>query len=285
MSLPVLQGARMNAVAEVASVNLPAAAAMRGITDSTWRTLANVLYPGAAPDSVGMVWDYCQARKLDPLKKPCHIVPMEVKNATTGRYEWRDVVLPGIYEYRITAQRTGEYLGHTKPNYGPTTVYRGVLSVPEFCDFTVYRWNPNARTRVEFPITVYFGEVVALNKEGKPNARWTKAPVQMLTKCAEAAALRAAFPEEIGGEPTAEEMADVRVVDITPATPPAKAKEPAPEGYDTWLADLECVADEGTERLSEVWKGSSNDFRAYLTRNDMHVWEMLKSRATEVIAQ
>jgi hypothetical protein len=47
------------------------------------------LFPGANPNSVLLVWDYCLARKLDPLKKPCHIVPMEVKDAKTGTYEWR----------------------------------------------------------------------------------------------------------------------------------------------------------------------------------------------------
>jgi phage recombination protein Bet len=274
----------MNAVV-AAEIHLPAVASARGIAETTWRTLSNVLYPGAAPESVGMVWDYCQARKLDPLKKPVHIVPMEVKNAITGRYEWRDCVVPGIYEYRTTAQRTGEYLGHSKPAYGPKVDFNGVAA-PEFCDFTVFRWNPGAQQRVEFPITVYFGEVVA-TKDGKPNARWRKAPIQMLTKCAEAAALRAAFPEELGGEPTAEEVEDNRIVaEVVTAAPVAaqvKPDDPKPEGYDSWLADLEAVADEGTARLSATWKASHNDFRTYLTRNQMAVWERLKAKAEEVI--
>jgi len=156
-----------------------------------------------------MVFDYCKARKLDPLKKPCHIVPMQIRG-DNGEYYWRDVVMPGIYEYRTTANRTGEYLGHSKPEYGPIVEYMGVKA-PEWCDITVYRWNTEAKMRAEFPVQVKFSECVGTTwdkkaGEHKVNARWTKAPQQMITKCAEAAALREAFPDELGGTHTAEEM-------------------------------------------------------------------------------
>lgn len=181
----------------------------RGIKAEEWRTLFDNLYAGAKPQSVLMVIDYCRARKLDPLKKPCHIVPMEVRTPN-GEYVWRDVVMPGIYEYRITATRTGLYLGHPKPEYGEIQDCQGVMA-PEWCDFTVYRWNDIAKVRAEYPVRVLFREIVATTRdkktgEGRANARWTKAPHQMLTKCAEAAALREAFPDELGGTHTDDEM-------------------------------------------------------------------------------
>lgn len=191
--------------------HLPEPVKNRGISQVEWATLKNNLYPGASNESVLMVIDYCRARKLDPLKKPCHIVPMRVRDSETGEWAMRDVVMPGIYEYRTTAQRTGEYLGHAIPEYGPAATVLGV-EAPAWCDFTVYRWNPASRMRAEFPVRVRFDEVVAtrFDKETKAevvNDRWSKAPMQMLTKCAEAAALRAAFPDELGGEHTIEEMA------------------------------------------------------------------------------
>ena len=195
----------MNAVVELKQPELPAPVARRNITDAQWRTLVNNLYPGAASESVLMVWDYCVARKLDPLKKPCHIVPMRVKDAKSDQYFWRDVVMPGIYEYRTTAARTGQYMGHSKPEYGPMTECKGVTA-PEWCELTAYRWNVASGQRSEYPVRVYFAEVVALDKNGSANTRWSKAPIQMLTKCTEAAALREAFPDEFGGEVTAEEM-------------------------------------------------------------------------------
>ena len=196
---------------------LPEPVARRGISEAQWRTLKSSLFPGAKSESVLLVWDYCLARKLDPMKKPCHIVPMEVKSANT--YEWRDVVMPGIYEYRTTAHRTGEYLGHSEPQYGAPMEFPGVTA-PEWCAMAVYRWNKHAQQRTEFPVRVFFGEVLATKKDnsGKyvANARWKRAPIQMLTKCTEAAALREAFPEEFGGEMTAEEMDGQRAIDITP---------------------------------------------------------------------
>jgi phage recombination protein Bet len=199
----------VSAVIEVEK-SLPPAVARRSITEFQWRTLMNNLYPGASGESVLMVWDYCVARKLDPLKKPCHIVPMRVKVQNSDNYIWRDVVLPGIYEYRTTAHRTGQYLGHAIPVYGPEIEYLKVKA-PAYCDFTVYRWNPEAKQRGEYPVRINFSEVVATSTDRKSgdlyvNARWTKAPMQMLTKCAEAAALREAFPDELGGVPTMEEM-------------------------------------------------------------------------------
>lgn len=186
-----------------AQLELHDAIVKRDVNEFQWRALLN-LFPGARPESVLMVVDYCRARKLDPMKKPCHIVPMRVKRAGTREYEWRDVVMPGIYEYRTTAQRTGQYMGHSKPEYGPILDAYGVKA-PEWCDFTVFRWSAAAQARTEYPVRTYFAECVGL-RDGLANERWKRAPVQMLTKVAEAAALREAFPDELGGEHTAEEM-------------------------------------------------------------------------------
>lgn len=218
----------MNAV--VSAPELPTAVARRGITEPQWRTLANNLFPGAASESVLMVWDYCVARKLDPMKKPCHIVPMQVKDAKTGNYEWRDVVMPGIYEYRTTAQRTGEYMGHSTPDYGPAVTHLGV-TVPEWCAITVYRWNKGAGQRVEYPVRVYFRECCGTRKDkntGQPvlNQRWAVAPIQMMTKVCEAAGLREAFPDELGGEPTYEEMED-RIIEHAAAPQVERIDGPA----------------------------------------------------------
>lgn len=206
----------MNAVViEQDKSNLPAPVARRGITEAQWRTAMNNLYPGAQAESVIMVFDYCAARKLDPLKKPCHIVPMRVKNQN-GDYIWRDVVMPGIYEYRTTATRTGQYLGHTIPEYGPVEEIAGVMA-PVWCAITVKRWNAEAKLIAEFPVQLLFDEVVG-TKDGKANQRWAKAPRQMLTKCVEAAALREAFPDELGGTHTVDEMEgqEIEVKDVTP---------------------------------------------------------------------
>lgn len=211
---------------------LPAPVARRGISEAAWRTAMNSLFPGAKPESVLMVFDYCTARKLDPLKKPCHIVPMQVR--INGEYVWRDVVMPGIYEYRTTATRTGHYLGHSEPVYGEVKEFFG-RKVPESCSMTVYRWNPLAKQRGEYPVTVWFEECCATKREagGKEvlNARWHRAPRQMLTKCTESAGLREGYPDELGGTTTAEEMEGqlhIEATDVTPVTTGAAKGRPGP---------------------------------------------------------
>lgn len=208
----------MNAVVEHKEPELPAPVARRGISESEWRTLMN-LFPGQRGESVVLVWDYCKARRLDPFKKPCHIVPMNVKDVKLDKYFWRDVVMPGIYEYRTTAHRTGQYLGHSIPEYGPIVEYKGVKA-PEWCAITVYRWNPEAKQRAEFPVRIEFHEIAVTKRDGSLNDRWSSAPKMQLTKCTEAAALREGFPDELGGTHTVEEMEgriiDSTAIDITP---------------------------------------------------------------------
>lgn len=190
-------------------VQLPPTVLQRGLNTAQWNTLCNSIFPGAKTDSVLLAVDYCKARGLDVMKKPCHIVPISVRDGESWKY--RDVIMPGIYELRTTAMRTGLYLGHSPIEYGPEVEQFGLL-VPESAQMVVFRWNDKAVRVTEFPVRVLFREVVNL-KNDKPNQRWAKAPVQMMDKCLEAAGLRKAFPEELGGQYTDDEM-EGRAIDV-----------------------------------------------------------------------
>ncbi|MHB8815457.1 MAG: phage recombination protein Bet [Steroidobacteraceae bacterium] len=216
-----------------ATSTLPPGAIKRGLDEETWNTLRNSIFPGALDDSILMAVDYCKARQLNVLKKPCHIVPMRVQQVVRTpdgsretKWVWRDVILPGIYEYRITARRTGEYMGHSEPEFGPTFEFVPGVKVPEWVSITIYRWSPVIQEKIPYPSKVWFTEVYASKEDGSPNARWRKAPRQMTAKCAEAAGLRDAFPDELGGEPTADEMDGQHVYEgsferVRPTTKPA----------------------------------------------------------------
>lgn len=169
--------------------------------------LTTSLYPGAAIESIKMVISYCKAANLDPLQKPVHIVPMWDKNAG----QMRDVIMPGIGLYRTQAARGGEYAGVTEPEFGEdvTETLDGVsITYPAYCKVTVLRKLSDG-TLANFTAVERWKENYAI-KGGKersiaPNAMWLKRPYGQLAKCAEAQALRKAFPE-IGAQPTAEEM-------------------------------------------------------------------------------
>lgn len=167
--------------------------------------LQTSMYPGAAMSSIKMVVAYCRAAQLDPMQKPVHIVPMWDKNSKS----MRDVIMPGVGLYRTQAARTGEYAGMTEPEYGPDVTEKvgGVeMTYPKWCKVVVKRLLSNGHF-AEFPAKEYWRENYATaGKDSEaPNAMWKRRPYGQIAKCAEAQALRKAFPE-IGSQPTAEEM-------------------------------------------------------------------------------
>jgi phage recombination protein Bet len=189
--------------------------------------LQSSLYPGAAIGSVQMVLNYCAAAGLDPMQKPVHIVP--IWDSKAGGM--RDVVMPGIGLYRTQAARSGNYAGVSDAEYGPDISEKiGGLDItyPTWCKVSVKRLLPNGQI-AEFSATERWKENYAVrggkDKSIAPNAMWAKRPYGQLAKCAEAQALRKAFPE-FGSQPTADEMEGKDMEpperDITPKTEPAK---------------------------------------------------------------
>jgi phage recombination protein Bet len=186
------------------------------IDQHIWSALKNSLYTGARDESIKMVLDYCKAAKLDPMQKPVHIVPMSVRNAVTGKYEYKDVVMPGVGLYRIQAARSNQYAGVSEPEFGEdvTCNLGGVeITYPKWCRVTVKKIVNN--TIVEFTAKEYWLENYASKKDERtPNTMWQKRPYGQIAKCAEAQALRKAFPEIVGQHPTAEEMEGKDITDL-----------------------------------------------------------------------
>jgi len=194
-------------------------------------TLQTSLYVGASEPSIKMVLSYCKAAGLDVMQKPVHIVPMW--DSKLG--QMRDVVMPGVGLYRTQASRTGQFAGMTEPEFGPmiTETIGGLeVTYPEYAKVTVKRALPSG-VIAEFTAIEYWRENYAV-KGGKeksiaPNAMWAKRPRGQIAKCAQAQALRIAFPE-LGAAPTAEEMEGKTLyqaeVDITPPKEPAKPVKP-----------------------------------------------------------
>lgn len=195
--------------------------------------LRSSIYPGATDASIKMIISYCSAAGLDPMLKPVHIVPMNVKKPGSRDTEWRDVVMPGIGLYRIQATRTGQYLGKTEPEFGPDITRKlggKEVTFPQWCRVTVRKSVGHAVA--EFAAKELWVEnyATAGKDTEAPNAMWGKRPYGQLAKVAEAQALRQAFPELLGGTNTADEMEGKsldegrEMVDITPAAKPSAAK-------------------------------------------------------------
>lgn len=176
--------------------------------------LESSLYPGASHDSIRLARSYCDAAGLDIMQKPVHLVPMWDNKA--GRM--RDVVMPGIGLYRIQAARSGEYAGVSEPEFGPDvagSIGGAQITYPQWCKVTVRRRLAGGQI-VDFTAKEFWVENYAVRggkeKSIAPNTMWQKRPYGQIAKCAEAQALRKAFPE-IGSQPTAEEMEGKAIVD------------------------------------------------------------------------
>lgn len=169
--------------------------------------LQNSLYPGAKVESIKLVLGYCKASGLDPMQKPVHIVPISVKQG--DNYVMRDTVMPGIGLYRTQASRTGECAGVTEPEFGPTETLKVgdfEMEYPKWCKVTVKRQRSNGAIADYTAKELWLENYATAKRDSKiPNAMWKRRPFAQLAKCAEAQALRKAFPE-LGAAPTADEM-------------------------------------------------------------------------------
>lgn len=237
----------MNAVAQIQPSRLPIAPAIAkefDIQPTEWRVLVDQIFPAAqSVESVMMALAYCRKRNLDIFKKPVHIVPMW----SSAKRTMVETVWPGIAEIRTTASRTGEYAGIDAVEFGPIversftgqtgknssdTITKKVR-FPEWASVVVYRMV--AGVRCAYHAKVYWEETYAtMGKSDVPNDMWAKRPRGQLDKCVEAAALRKAFPEELGNTYAAEEMegreiADGVTIDHVAKQPPAPPKPPVPE--------------------------------------------------------
>lgn len=185
----------------------PAIAERFGVDKASWKALVEAIFPNAtSTESVILALSYCRARKLDPFKRNVHIVP--IWNKELRRYI--DTIWPGIGELRTTAFRTGEYAGRGKTEYGPdltTKVGSLELTFPEWAQVTVARMVKGHKVEFAGP-RVYWLETYATVKrdDDTPNDMWANRPRGQIEKCAEAAALRAAFPEEVGSDYIPEEV-------------------------------------------------------------------------------
>jgi phage recombination protein Bet len=217
--------------------------------------LQSSLYPGASLPSIKMVISYCKAAGLDPMQKPVHIVPMWDKNAKC----MRDVIMPGVGLYRTQAARSCALAGIGEPEFGPSVTLNlggAPITVPEYCRVMVKRQMQNGAL-AEFSAIEYWEEnyATAGKDRSDPNTMWRKRPRGQLAKCAQAQALRMAFPEMVGAAPTAEEMEGKSLdseIDVTPRSEQKQLTE-------SKRAEITLMSDEKFQSSKASWRKLVDD--------------------------
>lgn len=230
------------------------------IDKASWKALVEAVFPNAtSTESIILALSYCRARKLDPFKRNVHIVPIWSKDQNC----YVDTIWPGIGELRTTAFRTGEYAGRGQTEFGPDVTKKiGTveLTFPEWAQVTVFRMVKGLRVEFAGP-RVYWQETYAETKrtDPTPNDMWRNRPRGQIDKCAEAAALRAAFPEECGGDYVPEEVQHlgVQTVDsVSVESQPVNGLEELTERLESQPATSEGAtptSDEHTSSVESPW--------------------------------
>jgi phage recombination protein Bet len=149
---------------------------------------------GVSDDELTLFLYTARTRGLDPLLRQIHAV------SRWSKREKRNVmtIQVAIDGYRLLADRTGFYAGNDDAVFVEGDTY------PETATVTVYKLVQNVRC--PFTATARWLEYYPGDEESG-GFMWRKMPHTMLAKCAEALALRKAFPAHLSGLYIPEEMA------------------------------------------------------------------------------
>lgn len=174
----------------------------RGFSGEQIQLLKDTIAKEATDAELQMFMYVCQRRRLDPFAK--QVYPVKRYDSTLKRYT--TAYQTGIDGFRVIAQRTGKYRGQVGPFWcGKDGVWKDVWLDKE----------PPAAAKVGVKHADYdevlwgvatWDSYVQVTQDGKVNSMWQKMCDNQLAKCAESLAFRKAFPEDLGGLHTDEEM-------------------------------------------------------------------------------
>lgn len=166
------------------------------ITEGQVALIKQTIMPQASDTELQLFLNLCRAKRLDPLTRQIYAIK-------PNNQPWQ--FFASIDGLRIIAERSGKYLGQTAPLWCDRDgEWRDVWLEPEppsAAKVGVYKAGA-----VEPTWGVARWASYARLRDGKPQANWATMPDVMLAKCAEALALRKAFPEDLSGLYVREEM-------------------------------------------------------------------------------
>lgn len=141
--------------------------------------------PKANENELKLFLYQCKRTGLDPLARQIYCIPIG------GRM----TIQTSIDGFRVVAERSGFYAGQSEPEFVEDE--KGNIIC---CKVRVYKFSPQG-VRYEASVGVAYWSEYA-----QSSPMWNKMKHTMISKCAEALALRKAFPQDLSGLYTTDEM-------------------------------------------------------------------------------
>jgi phage recombination protein Bet len=188
--------------------------------------LKRTICRGASDDELALFVETCARTGLNPFMRQVHAVKR------WDAREKREVmsIQVGIDGFRLIAERTGRYVPGREPTFATDDKGKVLSATAYVKKLVANEWH-------EIAATAWYEEYVQLTRDGAPNSMWARMPRTMLAKVAESLALRRAFPADMSGLYSPEEMGQADV----PAPAPMPAQRAEKPAQTEWLPpDKKC---------------------------------------------
>ncbi len=198
--------------------------AVATVPEAKLQLLRDTYAKGSTPQEFELFVAICNRLRLDPFARQIYAVK-RYDSSLKREVMAAQVSIDGM---RLTAERTGHYGGQAAPEWcGYDGQWVDVWldeEPPAAARVAVYRRDFTA------PIVAValYREYVQTKQGGEPTRFWATMPANQLAKCAESAALRKAFPNELSGVYSAEEMAQAENDNARPPAPKPQPTAAAP---------------------------------------------------------
>lgn len=211
---------------------------------------------GASDDELKLFLMQCERTGLDPFARQIYSIERKTKkwNSSTRTESWEikrttQISIDGL---RLIAQRSFEYAGQTQTEWcGEDGVWKNIWTSKDYPFAARVGVLRKGFTQPVYAIAKW--SAYALDGYGKVLTMWAKMPDHMLAKVSESLALRKAFPQELSGLYTSEEMTDV--IDVKTERSESEHNECIYEAKkEQKLALMDVVAQFDIEKTPENYK-------------------------------